>query len=172
MAHKFTKVLFAVEHEGKAYGIHLPADKLEKLLAEAAKLSPSGSLEMYPMPNQELFALATQKPDEARFEPVKVNTAADIPWSGDDVLFIDVADNPDREVLTRIHRCEPDHEALCFIGTSPEWVAELVMTGHRVFELPAGTALQMGQRVFKPHPSSIGVRWLEVRFGESTIQLN
>ncbi|MCS7526928.1 hypothetical protein N0609_11500 [Pseudomonas aeruginosa] len=46
MPHKFTKVLSAVEHEGKAYGIHLPADRLEKLLAEAARLSPSGSLEM------------------------------------------------------------------------------------------------------------------------------
>lgn len=61
MAHKFTKVLFAVEHDGKVYGVHLPAEKLEQLLAEAAKLSPSGSLEMYPMPNQELFTLAVQK---------------------------------------------------------------------------------------------------------------
>ncbi|CRN68906.1 hypothetical protein AX279_17705 [Pseudomonas sp. J237] len=63
MAHKFTKVLFAVEHGGKAYGIHLPAEKLELLLVEAAKLSPSGSLELFPMPNQELFSLALQKPD-------------------------------------------------------------------------------------------------------------
>ncbi|WP_228757834.1 hypothetical protein, partial [Pseudomonas aeruginosa] len=61
MAHKFTKVLFAVEHDGKAYGVHLPAEKLEQLLAEAAKLSPSGSLEMYPMPNQELFTMAVHK---------------------------------------------------------------------------------------------------------------
>ncbi|MBX8557098.1 hypothetical protein K5D56_21770 [Pseudomonas cichorii] len=61
MTHKFTKVLFAVEHNGKAYGVHLPADKLEQLLIEAAKLSPSGSLEMHPMPNQELFTLAVQK---------------------------------------------------------------------------------------------------------------
>ncbi|HBO2935148.1 TPA: hypothetical protein L4R50_000142 [Pseudomonas aeruginosa] len=172
MAHKFTKVLIAVEHDGKAYGVHLPADKLEQLLVEAARLSPSGSLEMYPMPNQELFALATQKPDEARFEPVKVNTAADIPWSGDDVLFIDMTDQPDREVLARIHRDEPEHEALCFIGTPPEWVSELVMTGHRVFELPAGTALQIGQRVLRPHRSSVGLCWLDVRFGERVIQLN
>lgn len=63
MAHKFTKVLFAVEHDGKAYGVHLPAEKLEQLLAEAAKLSPSGSLEMYPMPNQELFTMAVHKSD-------------------------------------------------------------------------------------------------------------
>lgn len=61
MAHRFTKVLFAVEHDGKAYGVHLPADKLESLLAEAAMLSPSGSLEMYPMPNQELFKVAFDK---------------------------------------------------------------------------------------------------------------
>lgn len=61
MAHKFTKVLFAVEHDGKVYGVHLPADKLEQLLAEAARLSPSGSLEMYPMPNQELFTMAVHK---------------------------------------------------------------------------------------------------------------
>lgn len=61
MAHKFTKVLFAVEHDGKAYGVHLPAEKLEQLLAEAARLSPSGSLEMYPMPNQGVFTLAVQK---------------------------------------------------------------------------------------------------------------
>lgn len=61
MAHKFTKVLFAVEHDGKAYGVDLPGNKLEQLLVEAAKLSPSGSLEMYPMPNQELFSLAVQK---------------------------------------------------------------------------------------------------------------
>lgn len=60
-AHKFTKVLFAVEHEGKTYGVHLPAAKLEELLALAAKLSPSGSLEMFPIPNQELFSLAFQK---------------------------------------------------------------------------------------------------------------
>lgn len=61
MAHKFTKVFFAVEHDGKAYGVHLPASKLEQLLSEAANLSPSGTLEMYPMPNQELFTLAVQK---------------------------------------------------------------------------------------------------------------
>lgn len=61
MAHKFTKVLFAVEHDGKVYGVHLPADKLEQLLAEAARLSPGGSLELYPMPNQGLFTLAVQK---------------------------------------------------------------------------------------------------------------
>ncbi|HBO8075003.1 TPA: hypothetical protein L5C58_004016 [Pseudomonas aeruginosa] len=61
MGHKFTKVLFAVEHDGKVYGVHLPADKFEQLLAEAARFSPSGSLEMYPMPNQGLFTLAVQK---------------------------------------------------------------------------------------------------------------
>ncbi len=72
MTHKFTKVLFAVEHDGKTYGIHLPAEKLEKLLAEAARLSSSGSLELYSMPNQELFALATQNLAEAR-KPAKVD---------------------------------------------------------------------------------------------------
>lgn len=61
MPHKFTKVLFAVEHDGKVYGVHLPAEKLEQLLAEAAKLSPGGSLEMFPMPNQELFSLAVKE---------------------------------------------------------------------------------------------------------------
>lgn len=172
MAHKFTKVLFAVEHDGKAYGIHLPADKLEKLLAEAARLSSSGSLELYPMPNQELFALATQKPVEDRFKATKVESVSDIPWTGDDLLFIDAADEPGRDVLARIHRDEPEHEALCFIGASPEWASELVMTGHRVYELPAETALQVGQRALKPHPSSMGVRWLEVKFGETSIQLN
>jgi hypothetical protein len=172
MSHKFTKVLFAVEHEGKAYGIHLPAEKLEKLLVEAARLSASGSLELYPMPNQELFTLATQAPAEERFMPVKVGAATDIPWSGDDVLYIDVTDNPDREALSHIYRSGPEREALCFIGTAPEWVSELVMTGHRVYELPAGTPLQIGQRALKPHPSSMGVRWLEVKFGETSIQLN
>lgn len=61
MAHKFTKVLFAVEHDGKAYGVHLPADKLEQLLSYAAQLSPSGYLEMFPIPNQEVFTLVFQK---------------------------------------------------------------------------------------------------------------
>lgn len=61
MAHKFTKVLFAVEHDGQAYGVHLPAEALEKLLAEAARLSPSGVLEMHPMPNQNLFRVAFEK---------------------------------------------------------------------------------------------------------------
>jgi hypothetical protein len=163
---------FAVEHDGKAYGVHLPADKLEQLLTEAARLSPSGSLEMYPMPNQELFALAIQKPAETNFKPIKVEAVGDIPWTGDDLLFIDAADEPGRAVLARIHRDEPEHEALCFIGASPEWASELVMTGHRVYELPAGTALQVGQRALKPHPSSMGVLWLEVKFGETYIQLN
>lgn len=158
MAHKFTKVLFAVEHDGKAYGVHLPADKLEKLLTEAARLSPSGSLEMYPMPNQQLFTLAVQ---EDCFQPVKVAVAADIPFAGDDVVFIDMADQPDREVLSTILRWEIQPEAFCFVGSAPEWGRKLVEADYRVYELPACTALRNGQRVLKPHPSSIGVLWLE-----------
>ena len=77
MAHKFTKVLFAVEHEGKAYGIHLPADRLEKLLAEAARLSPSGSLEMYPMPNRSFSRSqprSRMKPDLSRSRSIPLPT--------------------------------------------------------------------------------------------------
>lgn len=113
-----------------------------------------------------------EREEKERLRPVKVAELADIPWSGDDLLFIDVTDNPRLDVLSRIHREEPAHEALCFIGAPPEWVSELVMTGHRVYELPAGTPLQIGQRALKPHPSSMGVRWLEVKYGETSIQLN
>ena len=58
--HKFTKVLFAVEHDGKAYGVGLRGKELEQLLAYAAQLSPGGSLELYLMPNQQVFDLALQ----------------------------------------------------------------------------------------------------------------
>lgn len=58
--HRFTKVLFAVEHSGTALGVALKAADLEKLLAQAASLSPGGALELYPMPNQALFELAIQ----------------------------------------------------------------------------------------------------------------
>lgn len=32
------------------------------------------------------------------------------------LLFIDAADEPDRDFLARIHREETEHEALCFVG--------------------------------------------------------
>lgn len=163
MGHKFTKVLFAVEHDGKAYGVHLPADKLELLLSEAAKLSPSGSLEMYPMPNQQLFTLAVQ---EDHFQPMKVATPADIPFADHDIVFIDMADKPGREVLSTILRWEAEPAAFCFIGSAPEWGRNLVEVGYSVYELPPCSALSNGQRVVKPRPSSLGVLWLEGRAGE------
>jgi hypothetical protein len=98
--------------------------------------------------------------------------AADIPFPEADVLFIDAADQPGREVFHRICRAEYRSEVFCFIGSAPEWAGELVMTGYRTYELPAGTVLQKGQRALKPHPSSVGVRWVDVRVGETAIQFN
>ncbi|EMM5100277.1 hypothetical protein ACK249_003621 [Pseudomonas aeruginosa] len=60
MTHKFTKVLFALEYQGKAYGVRLPAKQMEKWLAEVASQSASGTLDLHLMPNQELFAVAVQ----------------------------------------------------------------------------------------------------------------
>lgn len=102
----------------------------------------------------------------------QVADAADIPFAADDVLFIDTADEPSQEVLTRIGRFQYEAKAYCFIGSPPDEVNELAMTGHRIYELPAFTALKNGQRALKPHDSSIGVRWLEVVIGQTEIQLN
>ena len=118
--------------------------------------------------NEKLVELKNKE----RWLPVKVEGAADIPFPEDDVLFIDASDLPGREVFHRICRAEFRYEVFCFIGSAPEWAGELVMTGYRTYELPAGTVLQIGQRALKPHPSSVGVRWVDVRVGETAIQFN
>lgn len=154
---------------------------LDKGVSEGLIQRPSGDLEL----RKALTSLDSllgaamavsrelaERKEQERLQPVKVADAASIPWPADSVLFIDVADHPGQEVLSRIYRCEFEPEAFCFIGSAPEWVRELIMTGHRVYELPFGTALQNGQRALKPHPSSMGVRWLEVKAGEQVIQLN
>lgn len=154
---------------------------LEKGVSEGLLQRPSGEVEL----NKALSSLdrllcaamavnreLTVRKEQDRLRPVKVAEAADILCSSDDVLFIDMADQPGHEVLSRILRCDLVAEAFCFVGPAPEWGSELVMTGHRVYELPAGTALKKGRRALKPHPSSFGVHWLEVKIGEVAIQLN
>lgn len=59
--HTFTKVLFAVELEGKAYGVELDGDKLLHLVQHAAKLSPNGHLSLSPLPNQRIFEMVFEK---------------------------------------------------------------------------------------------------------------
>lgn len=61
MAGKFTKVLFAVELDGKPYGVELESDKLQQLLHRAAELSPDGQLSLSPMPNQQMFEVVMRK---------------------------------------------------------------------------------------------------------------
>lgn len=61
MAGKFTKVLFAVELDGKPYGVELESDKLQQLLHHAAELSPDGKLSLSPMPNQQMFKEVMRK---------------------------------------------------------------------------------------------------------------
>lgn len=56
---KFTKSIFAVELEGKPFGIALPPDKMEILLAMAAKLSEGESLSLHQIPNQHFFESVT-----------------------------------------------------------------------------------------------------------------
>ncbi|MBP5947873.1 hypothetical protein [Pseudomonas sp. P9(2020)] len=102
----------------------------------------------------------------------QVADTADIPFAAADVLFIDTADEPGQEIITRIGRFQYEAKAYCFIGSPPVGASELAMTGHRVYELPEGTSLVNGQRALKSHDSSIGVRWLEVVIGETEIQLN
>lgn len=61
MAGKFTKVLLAVELDGKPYGVELESDKLLQLLNRAAELSPDGQLSLSPMPNQQMFDVVMRK---------------------------------------------------------------------------------------------------------------
>lgn len=110
--------------------------------------------------------------EHERLRPVKAENAEQIPFSGNSVLFIDTADRPCRTVLWRIMRCEFEPEVICFIGESPEWVSELTMTGHRVYEMPAGTKIAKGRRALKPYQSSLGVMWIEISYDETLIQLN
>ena len=65
MAGKFTKVLFAVELDGKPYGVELESDKLQQLLHRAAELSPDGQLSLSPMPNQQMFEVVMRKTSAA-----------------------------------------------------------------------------------------------------------
>ncbi len=58
---KFTKVLFAVELDGKPYGVELEGDKLLQLLHLAAELSPNGQLSLSPLPNQRIFDAVFEK---------------------------------------------------------------------------------------------------------------
>lgn len=163
------------------YPIEVLQAALEKGVSEGLIQRPSGelalskaltSLDSLLCAAMDVSRELVEREDQERLQPVMVADAASIPWPADSVLFIDSADQPGDEVRFRIHRGQFEHEALCFIGSAPEWVGELIMTGHRVYELPAGTALQIGQRALNPHPSSLGVRWLEVKVGVTEIQLN
>jgi hypothetical protein len=58
---KFTKVLLAVELDGKPYGVELVGDKLLQLLHRAAELSPNGQLSLNPLPNQRIFDAVFEK---------------------------------------------------------------------------------------------------------------
>lgn len=135
---------------------------LETIFAECRAAGYDGSTTMVEFINNRLQDVP----------PVKIVLAGDIPFAGDDVVFIDMADQPDREVLSTILRWEFEPEAFCFVGSAPEWGSDLAMAGYRVYELPGQTALMNGQRTLKPHPSSIGVLWLEVKVGEVTAKLN
>lgn len=107
-----------------------------------------------------------------RDDVLAVLVVADIQLPVDCVLFIEVADQPGQEIQNRILRREFKADAICFIGPAPEWSSQLVMLGHRVYQLPAGTVLPKGLRALKPHQSSVGVRWLEVIAGETEIHLS
>lgn len=54
----FTKSLFAVELDGQPFAVALPTDKMIELLEIAARMSPGGALELMPIPNKDLFAMA------------------------------------------------------------------------------------------------------------------
>lgn len=54
----FTKSLFAVELDGQPFAVALPTDKMIELLEVAARMSPGGALELMPVPNKDLFAVA------------------------------------------------------------------------------------------------------------------
>ena len=58
---KFTKVLFAVELKGQAYGVELDGQALLQLLQRAAELSPDGKLPLHPLPNQRIFDVVFDK---------------------------------------------------------------------------------------------------------------
>jgi len=154
--------LNAKTEEGELESLRRARATLETIFAECRAAGYDGSTTMVEFIKTRLQAI----------EPVKIAVAADIPFAGDDVVFIDMADQPDREVLSTILRWVFEPEAFCFVGSAPEWVRELAMAGYRVYELPAETALMSGQRSLKPHPSCIGVLWLEVKVGEVAAKLN
>jgi hypothetical protein len=54
----FTKSLFAVELDGQPFAVALPADKMNELLAIAARMSAGGALDLMPVPNKDLFTVA------------------------------------------------------------------------------------------------------------------
>ena len=63
-AHKFTKVFFAVELGGQAFGVELGNAQLLQLLQRAAELSPNGSLSLSPLPNQRIIEAVFEKTDQ------------------------------------------------------------------------------------------------------------
>lgn len=61
MAEKFTKVLLAVELDGKPYGVELERDLFQLVIQRAADLSPDGELSLSPMPNKKMFEVVMCK---------------------------------------------------------------------------------------------------------------
>lgn len=160
MTHKYSiEVLKAALDQGVTDGLfHPPAGELE----QSNTLSSLDNLLVAAMAvHREL-----EKHKEDRLKPIQVTDASEMPWP-DDVLYIAMADQPTQEMVSRILLREFWGEEFCFIGAPPdEWVSELVATGHRVYELPVGTAINTGRRAITPRQSSMGVRWLEVKVGE------
>jgi hypothetical protein len=55
MSKVFSKLLMAVEVNGKVYGVELNADAYHDAIEAAAAASPDGKLQLCNMPNQQLF---------------------------------------------------------------------------------------------------------------------
>lgn len=160
------EVLHAALEQGVAVGLfQRPGSELElnAVLASLDNLLTTAMTTHYEL---------VRRNYEARERPVQVTEISEIPFLSNDLLFIDSADHPGREVFGRIARCEFEPHAICFIGTAPEWANTLTSTGHKIYVIPAGFVLTAGQKALKPHQSSIGVQWLEVTVGGTHFELN
>lgn len=56
-----------------------------------------------------------------------------------------------------------------FIGEAPDWISEMIMTGHRVFELPGDAEAPHGSWLMRPHQTPHGIRWAADQVGISRI---
>lgn len=160
------EVINAALEKGISQGI------FERPVGESALAEMLARLDAVLTEAMDLNRQLAERREEDRNRPVLVEDSASIPFGIDEVIFLYASDQLDLDVRARIVREQFPAQAIGLIGPAGDWTLELIYTGHRVYELPKDYTLELGRRLIKAHPSSVGTRWVEVRVGEPPIEFN